>query len=370
MKILFVTKNSINSGYGTEGAVYRYASFMGKHDTIKVLSTDYGQKNTDYVNDLSKIGIEVIQIHRSKPPFIYPLKDLRRLASVIHSVDLVYVWEPPTLLNQLIVTLALIFRKKSVRGHHNPFFYETTPNGEKMNHPTFVKLYEKLNLLFDSFYNCNHVQNSEHYDYLKNRGFRDIIKIRDCVCLGDFFQLPKYKEFTILFLGRLNYHKGADRIQKIAEYAMTMNPDVRVKIIGSGMFEQILRDAFKSQPRVSIMGYLSAAEKNEILSRSHLMVSPTRVEAFMLTGVESLASGTPVISFKVPGPPDYIKNGINGYICESIAECNDYIREIYTKWSNGNYDILSANAIDSARLHDCRIVIDEFQAKLHEIAGK
>ena len=43
-------------------------------------------------------------------------------------------------------------------------------------------------------------------------------------------------------------------------------------------------------------------------------------EPFGLTMVESLAAGTPVIGSKKGSIPEIIKNGVNGFLCDSMEE--------------------------------------------------
>ena len=347
--------------------MYRYANYFHQQDEVTIVSTDHGQKTTDFVSELRNKGIEVIEIHCSHPFNHYSLTGIIILAKSIKRVDLVYVWEPPTFLNPVIVLLARFFRKKSIRGHHNPFFYETTPDGKKLSHPTLIKLYEKLNLFFDTFYNWNHVQNSEHLETLTKLGFKNLIKIPSCIYLNDYHQAIKYDKFSILFLGRLNFHKGADRVAKIVEYALSLGEDISIKIVGTGIFETELKKTLGKCKEVNFFGYVNAKEKNDMIAKSHVLVAPTRVEAFMLTGMESLASGTPVISFKVPGPSEYIINGINGYICNSVEECNQFVKEVYSKWRSGGFIDLVNGAIDSSKRYDCPKVIAELQAVFHKI---
>jgi glycosyltransferase involved in cell wall biosynthesis len=51
-------------------------------------------------------------------------------------------------------------------------------------------------------------------------------------------------------------------------------------------------------------------------SAADLFVSPSRAEAFGLVALESLACGTPAVSFAVGGAVDYIRPGITGYLAE------------------------------------------------------
>jgi glycosyltransferase involved in cell wall biosynthesis len=51
-----------------------------------------------------------------------------------------------------------------------------------------------------------------------------------------------------------------------------------------------------------------------LFSAADVFVSPTRAEAFGLVALESIACGTPAVSFAVGGARQYIREGISGYL--------------------------------------------------------
>jgi len=53
-----------------------------------------------------------------------------------------------------------------------------------------------------------------------------------------------------------------------------------------------------------------------LYSAADVFVSPTRAEAFGLVALESIACGTPAVSFAVGGARDYIREGISGYLAK------------------------------------------------------
>lgn len=65
------------------------------------------------------------------------------------------------------------------------------------------------------------------------------------------------------------------------------------------------------------LGYVSNDRLKAVAySAADLFVSPTRAEAFGLVLLESIACGTPVVSFRVGGVPDLVRPGITGYLAE------------------------------------------------------
>ena len=53
-----------------------------------------------------------------------------------------------------------------------------------------------------------------------------------------------------------------------------------------------------------------------LYSAADVFVSPSRAEAFGLVALESIACGTPAVTFAVGGARDYIREGISGYMAK------------------------------------------------------
>jgi len=65
------------------------------------------------------------------------------------------------------------------------------------------------------------------------------------------------------------------------------------------------------------LGYVSDDRLKAIAySAADLFVSPTRAESFGLVFLESMACGTPMVSFRVGGVSDPVRPGVTGYLAE------------------------------------------------------
>lgn len=65
------------------------------------------------------------------------------------------------------------------------------------------------------------------------------------------------------------------------------------------------------------LGYVSNDRlKAMCFSAADLFVHPTRADSLPLVLIESMACGTPMVSFKVGGVPDLVRPGITGYLAE------------------------------------------------------
>lgn len=135
---------------------------------------------------------------------------------------------------------------------------------------------------------------------------------------------PKYigngvfsKEKYILFVGRLSEQKAIDYLL----YAMvSVNNDYKLLIIGQGSeYNNLLTlvNKLNLSHRVSFLG-----EKSDLVyyyRHASLTVLSSRYEGFPNVLVESIACGTPVVSFDCPnGPREIIIDGVNGFLVKYL----------------------------------------------------
>jgi glycosyltransferase involved in cell wall biosynthesis len=105
------------------------------------------------------------------------------------------------------------------------------------------------------------------------------------------------------------------------------------------------------------LGFISNDRLKAICySASDLFIYPTRAEAFGLVLLESMACGTPMVSFRVGGVPDIVRPGITGYLAEP-ENPEDFSRGILELLEN---DTLRARMSDQCR----RIAIQEYSTEV------
>ena len=101
------------------------------------------------------------------------------------------------------------------------------------------------------------------------------------------------------------------------------------------------------------LGYVSSDRLKSIaFSAADLFVFPTRADNLPLILQESMACGTPMVSFKVGGVPDLVRPGITGYLA-SPEDTNDF--------SNGIIQLLQDNDERIRMSKNCRaIAVEEY----------
>ncbi len=174
---------------------------------------------------------------------------------------------------------------------------------------------------------------------------------------SNFRELNNISETDHLILGvafEWTDKKGINIFKKLSS---ELNRNYKIVLIGTT--EEVEKDLPKNIIKISRTS--SKEELASIYSSADLFVNPTREETFPTVNMESLACGTPVLTFKTGGSPEIINEK-----CGSVVECGDYenfkreiIRICETK------PFLSSDCIERAKLFDMNNKFKEY-VKLYE----
>ncbi|WP_318568844.1 glycosyltransferase family 4 protein [Salinigranum marinum] len=122
---------------------------------------------------------------------------------------------------------------------------------------------------------------------------------------------------NVLYLGRLDARKNVECLLRAWQYVeRSTNCNMSLLIAGTGPREQELIE-FASQlhlNNVEFLGYVGEKEKRRLFSNSLLYVLPSKMEGYVTTGLEAMASGTPVVGSDTFGINDYVKHAETGYL--------------------------------------------------------
>lgn len=133
------------------------------------------------------------------------------------------------------------------------------------------------------------------------------------------YQEKKENYFT--FLGRIAPPKGTHLAIEIAQ-----KTGIPLKIAGE--IQPIYRDYWERMIKpevdgrfIEYVGEVGFNEKNELLRNSKAMLFPIRWdEPFGLVMVESMACGTPVLALSGGSVREVVKDGVSGYVRDSVDE--------------------------------------------------
>lgn len=117
-------------------------------------------------------------------------------------------------------------------------------------------------------------------------------------------------ELHLGFIGRLEEGKG---IYEFMDAIDRMNCPVRATVIGYGPLLDEVES--RANDKLRVIGGVPQNELPRFYSDFDLFIFPTKKqESLGLTGIESMACGTPVVGSDIGGIPTYLQDGYNGYL--------------------------------------------------------
>jgi glycosyltransferase involved in cell wall biosynthesis len=124
----------------------------------------------------------------------------------------------------------------------------------------------------------------------------------------------------LLYVGNLNYTKGVDILIR----AITLLPEdrqVQLTIVGEGQMRSELEKLcvnLRLTDRIQFVGAVQHSEISQWMSRSNLLVIPSRSEGFGMVAVEAMASGLPVAATNIGGLREIITPE-TGVLADSVT---------------------------------------------------
>ncbi|MBN8507445.1 MAG: glycosyltransferase family 4 protein [Burkholderiales bacterium] len=123
---------------------------------------------------------------------------------------------------------------------------------------------------------------------------------------------------TGLFLGVIGKRKGVYDLLPALAQALRQVPGLRLLIGGNGEVERARARSAELgiDRRVEFLGWVSGGRKAELLSSAQFYVLPSHNEGLPMSLLEAMAHGLPVISTRVGGIPELVRDGIDGLLVE------------------------------------------------------
>jgi glycosyltransferase involved in cell wall biosynthesis len=136
-----------------------------------------------------------------------------------------------------------------------------------------------------------------------------------------FFPIANQPAY-LAFLGRMSVEKGPHHAIEIAKATgMTLKMAGKIDSVDVEYFAQHIQPHIDGV-QIQFLGEADHYMKNDLMGRAFATLFPiTWREPFGLVTIESMAAGTPVIAINLGSIPEIIVDGVNGYICNTVAEC-------------------------------------------------
>jgi glycosyltransferase involved in cell wall biosynthesis len=119
----------------------------------------------------------------------------------------------------------------------------------------------------------------------------------------------------LLYVGRLSSEKNIEELRSF----LAALPGARLALVGGGPHKEALTEHFKGTPTF-FAGYLEGAKLAAAFASADLFVLPSRTETLGLVLLEAMAAGCPVIAARAGGIPDLIKDQVNGFLFDDVAQ--------------------------------------------------
>jgi len=147
---------------------------------------------------------------------------------------------------------------------------------------------------------------------------------------------------------KVSYIKGADLlVRALRALPASVKSETILMLAGEGC-EAVAREV---EVKTLCLGFISGdAQKAMTYSAADLFVYPTRADTFGLVVLESLACGTPVVSFNVGGVPDLVRPGVTG----ALADPDDS-----EQLASSIVQLLSNEPLLARLRHQCREIVEK-----------
>ena len=140
----------------------------------------------------------------------------------------------------------------------------------------------------------------------------------------DDFVFEKNKDDYFVFLGRIIEEKGIDLCIQLANIL-----GFNLKIVGPGSLQNLGYDVEGFSENIEIIGFADREKRKELLRGAKGMLAPSICyETLGWQVIESMLSGTPVITTDFGGYTETVIDGVTGYRCNTFLEFTDAINKI------------------------------------------
>ncbi len=123
---------------------------------------------------------------------------------------------------------------------------------------------------------------------------------------------------TILYVGRLEWEKGAHRLVGICNKLREIDPLYTVLIVGRGSLKDYI-EKNTSKENVKMIGFIENEKLSKIYNDARLTIILSRTEGIPVVVLESMLCGTPVLATPVGGILDIVEDGNTGFLIHDLS---------------------------------------------------
>lgn len=189
----------------------------------------------------------------------------------------------------------------------------------------------------------------------------------------ELFSLRRVPADFLLYFGRLDvFHKGLDTLLEAFAILLRDRPKLQLKIAGRGKDSERVRDLATRLGvinNIQLLGAVSDADRNALLSRAAVQLMPSRFEGFGLAAAEAMAAGVPLVASSAGSLPEVVDTPNGGLIVPpgNAGALADATRALLD--DAAARETLSERARESARRFSWQAVADAHLQFINHIAA-
>lgn len=289
-----------------------------------IKDVDFSYLNSFEVKTLSLVGAYFLRILFSFNIFSQIIK--KEEVSVKSEEKDTVLWSASDFLPDTFPTFLYKLFNPNTKWISSMFLRSRNPfkNEIEFTYRTFLSFISQQVTIFLFKLCCDYVcvLCKEDVDYLVSKGLpKDKIFITSGgVDVKEFNEVVvSEKKHDACFVGRFHPQKGIDDLihvwKKIVEESKGKGIERKVAIVGWGDEKNTtdLKNLIKEngiENNVDLKGFLDGKEKIEVIKSSKILLFPSSFESWGVVIAEGIASGIPVVSYKLPSIYENFKHGV------------------------------------------------------------
>lgn len=366
MKLYFISNGTIAVPTGANNRLLQVSKRLKeKFDTILIISEDLACffKN-EGVGSIIYKETKRYMLNRKIGYFFSVLFTwfIRLIQTIFYipkfQKDIIFYANNTLLVDVIPMVLGKIFNKNS---YYIQVIYEVNPDNRIVRGiKAYDFLYRAINrfifFLIKRFANIIFTANSQNRDELLRLGFSSPIKILpnsiDKERLEYLYKSTGQRvEFDGVFLGRLDWNKGAMDLIEIWKYLIKKKQDAKLAIIGNAHGNTINQmkdkiDEYNLGKNITIYGYSSKENIVQKFKNSKVFIFPSYGEGWGMAAAEAMFCRLPVVAYNLPVFLENFRKGM--LICEK-GDYNTFANNVLDLLNNSGKQIrLSKQAYELA----------------------
>ena len=223
-----------------------------------------------------------------------------------------------------------------------------------------TKDFNKKKELFRDFDNLTIVTPSKWLGGICSLSFlrnKHIVTVNNGIDLNDFKpSKAKNDKFSVLAVASFwTKDKGSEDLNELVKL---LDKDIEVVVVGNG--------SDKIEGVKSISHTNNKAELVDLYSSAHVLINPTLDDNFPSVTIESIACGTPVVTYRTGGSPEIV-DGKTGVVVDkgNYKSMAEVVNRLYR-----NYYFKSEDCVERSKRYSKEVMKKEYQKLYESLLGK